>query len=92
MHQWFFGLHKFLPYFDFVGDFNHVQAHSEALLRRAGLWDEFGASGWGPMGTAAFFQRWAGGGLFQRGGKILMRSPLFLYVMNAVVKIAFTGL
>lgn len=57
LDQVFFGLDKFLPYFDFIGDFKHVQAHSEALLRRAGLWEEFGASGWGPEGKAAFFQR-----------------------------------
>lgn len=55
--QVYFGLDKFLPYFDFIGDFKHVGEHSEALLRRAGLWDEFGASGWGPSGNAAFFQR-----------------------------------
>ncbi|CAM9794616.1 unnamed protein product [Pylaiella littoralis] len=55
--QFLFGLDKFLPYFDFVGDFQHVQAHSEALLRHAGLWDEFGASGWGPGGKSGFFQR-----------------------------------
>eukprot|EP00903_Cladosiphon_okamuranus_P006646 g6489.t1 len=55
--QLYFGLDKFLPYFDFIGDFQHVMEHSEALLRRAGLWDEFGASGWGPRGNAAFFER-----------------------------------
>ncbi|CAB1097062.1 unnamed protein product [Ectocarpus sp. CCAP 1310/34] len=55
--QLFFGLDKFLPYFDFVGDFKHVQEHSEEFLKRAGLWKEFGASGWGRWGQAAFFQR-----------------------------------
>ncbi|CAM9780420.1 unnamed protein product [Scytosiphon promiscuus] len=55
--QLYFGLDKFLPYFDFVGDFQHVEAHSEALLRHAGLWDEYGASGWGPQGESAFFER-----------------------------------
>ncbi|CAN0332810.1 unnamed protein product [Ectocarpus sp. 12 AP-2014] len=55
--QLFFGLDKFLPYFDFVGDFKHVQEHSEEFLKRAGLWEEFGASGWGRWGQAAFFQR-----------------------------------
>ncbi|CAM9338254.1 unnamed protein product, partial [Hapterophycus canaliculatus] len=55
--QLFFGLDKFLPYLDFIGDFKHVGAHSEAFLKRAGLWEEFGASGWGPSGEASFFQR-----------------------------------
>ncbi|CAN0425106.1 unnamed protein product, partial [Laminaria digitata] len=55
--QLYFHLDKFLPYFDFIGDFSHVQSHSEALLRHTGLWEEFGASGWGPHGHAAFFQR-----------------------------------
>ncbi|CAN0153409.1 unnamed protein product [Scytosiphon promiscuus] len=55
--QLYFGLDKFLPYFDFVGDFKHVGAHSEAFLKRAGLWEEFGKSGWGPSGGASFFQR-----------------------------------
>ncbi|CAN0447730.1 unnamed protein product, partial [Ectocarpus fasciculatus] len=59
--QLFFGLDKFLPYFDFVGDFKHVQEHSEEFLKRAGLWEEFGASGWGRWGQAAFFQRWGRG-------------------------------
>lgn len=54
----FFGLDKFLQYFDFIGDFNHIQEHSEELLRRMGLWEEFGASGWGPQGKNAFFQRY----------------------------------
>ncbi|CBN76839.1 conserved unknown protein [Ectocarpus siliculosus] len=54
--QLFFGLDKFLPYFDFVGDFKHVQEHSEEFLKRAGLWEKFGASGWGRWGQAAFFQ------------------------------------
>lgn len=58
-NQLYFGLDKFLPYFDFVGDFQHLEAHSEALLRHAGLWEEFGASGWGPLGESAFFQRCA---------------------------------
>lgn len=53
----YFGLDKFLPYFDFIGDFNHVQAHSEALLRRARVWHEYGASGWGLDGQQAFFKR-----------------------------------
>lgn len=55
--QLYFGLDKFLPYFDFVGDFGHVREHSEELLRHVGLWDEFGATGWGPKGKNGFFQR-----------------------------------
>lgn len=56
--QSYFRLDKFLPYFNLVGDFGYVQAHSEELLRRTGLWDQYGASGWGLHGEAAFFQRW----------------------------------
>lgn len=55
--QLYFGLNKFLPYFDFVGDFKHAQEHSEELLRHAGLWERYGESGWGPQGINAFFQR-----------------------------------
>ncbi|CAM9963243.1 unnamed protein product [Discosporangium mesarthrocarpum] len=55
--QSYFGLDKFLPYFDFIGDFRHIEEHSRVLLEKLGLWDEYGASGWGPKGSYSFFQR-----------------------------------
>ena len=39
-------LEKFLPLYNFVGSFAHLKEHAEALLRQAGLWEEFGARGW----------------------------------------------
>ena len=35
-----------MPYYNFVGDFKHLQAHTEQLLRAKGLWESAGASGW----------------------------------------------
>ena len=40
------------------GNFERLEAHAEALLRRAGLWDEFGSTGWGQAGGEGhMFQR-----------------------------------
>ena len=33
------------------GNFEHIGEHAEVLLRRAKLWDDFGAHGWGGRGT-----------------------------------------
>lgn len=38
------------------GNFEHLEPFAKALLGRAGLWDEFGAGGWGADGTSAMFQ------------------------------------
>ncbi|CAM9985372.1 unnamed protein product, partial [Choristocarpus tenellus] len=53
----YFGLDKFLPWFNFVGDFGNIEKHSRILLEKVGIWEEFGASGWGPNGTSSLFQR-----------------------------------
>ena len=46
---------EFVDRIDFVGDFGRLGGDAEALLRRLGGWDEFGASGWGPDGADAMF-------------------------------------
>ena len=33
------------------GNFEHIGEHAEVLLRRAKLWDDFGAHGWGGRGS-----------------------------------------
>lgn len=35
------------PYYNVHGNFEDIQSHSRRLLQRAGLWKEFGRSGWG---------------------------------------------
>lgn len=43
-------LEKFLPAYNFLGSFEHLAGHAAALLRGAGLWEEYGARGWGSRG------------------------------------------
>jgi len=43
-------LEKFLPAYNFLGSFDRLADHAERLLRGAGLWEEYGASGWGKRG------------------------------------------
>lgn len=40
-------LEKFLPKYQFVGRYESLRDHAEMLLRSLGLWDEYGAAGWG---------------------------------------------
>ncbi|CAM9137310.1 unnamed protein product [Phaeothamnion confervicola] len=49
-----------LPYFNFVGRMEHAEAHGHQLLEAAGLWERFGASGWGAGGGSAFLAPAAG--------------------------------
>ena len=46
-------LEKFLPVFSFVGRYEHIREHAEALLRAKGLWESFGKEGWAP----AFYRK-----------------------------------
>lgn len=49
-------IQKFAPVLDFVGRFSHLFQDARSLLRKRGLWEEFGATGWGPKGNTAFFE------------------------------------
>lgn len=40
------GLHKFFPLYNFVGNLEKSWLHGPALLRRVGVWDQFGAREW----------------------------------------------
>ena len=51
------GLAKYLPFFNFVGSFEHLENHTRVLLDGLGVWEEFGASGWGKDGASSIFQR-----------------------------------
>jgi hypothetical protein len=42
------------PTINFVGDMDRIETDATALLRQTGLWDEFGASGWGGDGGSIF--------------------------------------
>lgn len=60
----FCGLHRFHPYFNFVGNFEQLQAHGEMLNERAGL-EAATSSGWGrcayvksPLGAMSVERRY----------------------------------
>ena len=55
-HVYMCNLFKFLPAMNFVGSFDHLGNHTRALLGRLGLWEQYGASGWGKGGAEAMFQ------------------------------------
>ena len=38
------GLDQTFPFFDFVGNFQHVGLHSKLLLEKVGLWDQWGST------------------------------------------------
>eukprot|EP00934_Nitzschia_sp_Nitz4_P007489 Nitzschia sp. Nitz4//scaffold50_size126154//17706//18671//NITZ4_003671-RA/size126154-processed-gene-0.29-mRNA-1//1//CDS//3329553656//7479//frame0 len=46
---------KFWPYINFVGHMENLQVDGPALLQRVGLWEEFGATGYGPHGNLSIF-------------------------------------
>ena len=56
-------MERWLPYFDFVGAYEHLALHAEMLLRARGLWDAYGAAGWRARASAA---RPGGGGATAR--------------------------
>ena len=62
-------MEKFLPLYNFVGSFTHLKEHTELMLRKAGLWDEFGAQGWplkAPGGSGKVPARGPTGSMFQK--------------------------
>ena len=40
-------LNKFMPLYDFVGSYESLSNHSRLVLQELGLWEEYGANGWG---------------------------------------------
>lgn len=48
------GIEKFVDGFDFVGDHGRLADHGRVLLEHRGLWERFGATGWGTNGAGAF--------------------------------------
>lgn len=52
---------KYWPYINFVGHMEHLAEDAEALLRKIGAWDTYGAAGWGENGKEQVFQASAGG-------------------------------
>ena len=43
--------------FNFVGNFEHLEAHAQLLLKGVGIWDEFGSNGWGLDHNKSMVQR-----------------------------------
>lgn len=52
---------KYWKYINYVGHMENLSDDAEALLRKIGAWDRFGASGWGVNGTQHVFEASAGG-------------------------------
>jgi len=50
----FCGLKKFISRFNFVGNFEHLQAHARILLEGTDLWESYGAWGWGDHNGSMF--------------------------------------
>ena len=42
----FCAFHKFFPLYNFVGNLEQSAIHGPALLKKLGLWDEYGARQW----------------------------------------------
>ncbi|CAM9252478.1 unnamed protein product, partial [Heterosigma akashiwo] len=38
------GLDHLLPKYDFIGNFDHISAHTQMLLEKVGLWEKYGAT------------------------------------------------
>jgi hypothetical protein len=47
---------QFADRLDFVGHFDRLHEDTSRILRRLDLWDDYGATGWGPNGTNAMFE------------------------------------
>jgi hypothetical protein len=54
-HLYMTNLFKFLPAFNFFGSFDHLGSHTKELLSGLGLWESYGASGWGKGGGEPMF-------------------------------------
>lgn len=55
--RWVGPIERFLPAIDTPGSFDHLRPWIERVLRTVSGWGEFGATGWGPRGQAALFDR-----------------------------------
>jgi Sulfotransferase family len=45
----------FWPYISFVGHFEQMAQDTRTLMERLGIWDQYGASGWGTYGNESIF-------------------------------------
>lgn len=52
---------KYLPYINFVGNFENLENDGKRLLQRIGAWEEYGKTGWGVNGTSPVFSSEAAG-------------------------------
>ena len=50
----FCGFEKFMPLYNFVGSFSHLQEHAKIFLQGTDIWDTFGAHGWGEHNGSMF--------------------------------------
>jgi hypothetical protein len=47
---------KFWPHINFIGHLEHKGRDAERLLKRIGVWDDYGKSGWGRYQNESIFQ------------------------------------
>eukprot|EP00611_Tribonema_gayanum_P008367 TRINITY_DN1787_c5_g1_i1.p2 TRINITY_DN1787_c5_g1~~TRINITY_DN1787_c5_g1_i1.p2 ORF type:complete len:185 (+),score=67.38 TRINITY_DN1787_c5_g1_i1:308-862(+) len=47
---------KFLPYMNFIAEYTQVQHHVHEMLEKVGMWEQYGASGWGRDKQQAIYQ------------------------------------
>ena len=43
--------------FNFVGNFEKIEAHTQMLLKAVGVWDDYGSNGWGADQNSSMFKR-----------------------------------
>ena len=43
--------------YNVFANFENLEDHARTILTRAGLWEAFGADGWGPDGNLSMFER-----------------------------------
>jgi len=48
-------IEKFMPYINFIGSFSKLSTDANRLLESMGLWNKYGANGWGKNGTSGIF-------------------------------------
>lgn len=55
MPQWKRIDEPFWEHINFIGRFESLEVDTRRLLDQLGLWEEYGANGWGPNGTSSIF-------------------------------------
>ena len=49
-------IYKLMHAFDFIGNYAHLHNHARQLLTRVGIWERYGADGWGEDGGFSLFE------------------------------------